>query len=120
MRYLKKQLRSYGRPFAGDAWGPFTVFLEIDDQHVSRQVNVYEDGQILRYDRSHWCDDFGMMFIGRFSRKQKAAHGYDVTDAKEFNKQWRRALQSDLWAQQIESSRHDSWGAWQDRVGDQH
>ncbi|REJ89920.1 MAG: hypothetical protein DWQ34_18375 [Planctomycetota bacterium] len=116
MRYLKGHRENYGVACAGDEWGAFTVYLEIDDQHVTRQINEYEQGQLLRYDRSHWCDDFGYMFIGKFSRKQKATRGYEVIDVVEFNKKWRQALQSELWTEQVGKSRVEQWGTWSDRV----
>ncbi len=119
MRYLREQLVNYHQMFASNEWGPFTVYLEIDDQHVTRQVNVYKTGQILKYDRSHWCDDFGMMFVGRFSRKQKATRGYEIIKATEFEKLWKVALQSELWPRQLDQSRENEWGTWKERVADQ-
>ena len=114
MRFLKfrRQTRC-GNRFSNDEWGPFTVYLEIDDQFTVRQVYVYDAGQILRYDRSHWCDDFGAMWMQRFSRKQKAARGGESISAEEFETQWQRSLQHGRWSEQLAHSRQAEWGRWE-------
>jgi hypothetical protein len=117
MRFLKfKRPGNYGDRFSNDTWGPFAVYLEIDDQLVVRQVNVYAAGQILRYDRSHWCDDFGAMWMRRFSRKQKAAHGGEAIGAEEFERQWQRALRNGIWNEQVSHSRQAEWGTWEKQM----
>src|SRR5262245_38756671 len=41
------------------SWGRFIRYLEIgDDLWVVRQVDVFKNGNILSYDRSHWVDEF--------------------------------------------------------------
>lgn len=116
-RYLHGQRQSYGIPLLSDAWGSFDYYLEIDNQHVTRQVNVFENGDILRYTREHWCDDYGMMFIGTFSLKQKAARGRHPIDQKEFEKVWRRSLESSNWINQRSTAKMAQWGTWSERVG---
>ena len=32
-----------------------------DDQLAVRQVDVFESSRVLRYDRDHKCDDYGML-----------------------------------------------------------
>ncbi|MDZ8189683.1 MAG: hypothetical protein RMX96_33205 [Nostoc sp. ChiSLP02] len=45
-----------------DAWGTSTYFMEIgDNSHVVRQIEVYENGNVLFYDSSHISDDYGML-----------------------------------------------------------
>lgn len=117
MRYLKGADRYYRRGFLSEGWGEFTLYLEIDDQLVVREVHAHESGQLLRYDRSHWCDDFGMMHVGRFSRKQKASRDYETITPEQFERIWRLALRSELWPQQVARSREPQWGSWQDRFG---
>jgi len=54
-----------------------------------RQVETFADGNMLRYDRTHWCDDFGMLLRLKFSRKPKwAAHfpGAEAITAAGFEK----------------------------------
>ena len=100
-----------------DEWGPFDYYIEINDQHVTRQVNVFENGEILRYTRNHWCDEYGMMFIGTFSLKQKAARGCRVILADEFDKLWQRSLTSPNWEKQQRTAKMNQWGSWTERIG---
>jgi hypothetical protein len=97
-------------------WGDFICYLEVaDDQFTVRQVDVFENGNILRYDRSHWCDVYGMLLGLRFSRKPKWAvffPGAEVISAADFEKVWRTARRSPLWELQVNSSRAAEWGAW--------
>ncbi|MFB2645355.1 hypothetical protein ACE09Y_03645 [Raphidiopsis sp. BLCC-F218] len=45
-----------------DSWGSSTYFMEIDsDLYAIRQVEVYENGNVLFYDKSHLFDDYGML-----------------------------------------------------------
>ena len=51
-------------------WGKFIRYTEIgEDGYAMRQIEVYKIGCILRYDRDHWCDDYGMLIMKKFSRK---------------------------------------------------
>ena len=72
---------------------------------------------MLRYDLTHWCDDFGQMFIGLFSRKQKAK-GYDghFISTAEFEKHWNVAIQFGIWTEQVARSRQAEWGTWSVRT----
>ena len=55
-------------------WGKITRYLEVgDDQLPVRQVDVFENGGVLRYDRFHQWDDYGRLIGLRFSRKPKWA-----------------------------------------------
>ena len=55
-------------------WGRITQYREVaDDQFVVRQVDVYANGNVLRYDRSHRHDDYGSLTGRKFSRKPKGA-----------------------------------------------
>lgn len=120
LRYIRE--RRHDRiqrslPFLSDEWGSLWIYLELDGQWVSRQVNVYDSGQILRYDRAHWCDEFGHMLVGRFSLKPKAA-GPDAEfiTASIFEQQWRAALRSLHWPEQVLRSRERDWGTWEQRT----
>jgi hypothetical protein len=45
-----------------DEWGTSTYFLEVgDDLCALRQIEVYENGNVLFYDTSHLADDHGML-----------------------------------------------------------
>lgn len=45
-----------------DAWGCSTYFMEIDSNlYACRQIEIYENGNILFYDKSHVYDEYGML-----------------------------------------------------------
>jgi hypothetical protein len=69
-----------------DHWGPATYFFEADEQGVVlRQVEVYEAGQILRYDGRHWRDDFGMLADQQLDLDEFRAF---ETSKEEFDRVW--------------------------------
>ena len=90
-------------------WGRITQYREVaDDQFAVRQVDVYENGNVLRYDRSHRRDEYGSLIGRKFSRKQNCANsfpGAEVISVGEFEKLWQKALISPLWELQIASHR---------------
>ena len=116
IRHINGHRQSYGIPLLSDTWGGFDYYIEIHDQHVTRQVNVFENGEILRYTREHWCDQYGVMFIGTYSLKQKAARDCRVIERSEFEKLWRRSLKSSNWANQQDTAKMNEWGLWTERV----
>ena len=60
------QERLAGLP--GAAWGKFTRYLEIGlDRYATRQVDWFENGYALRYDRDHYVDEFGTLADLRYS-----------------------------------------------------
>lgn len=95
-------------------WGPFTRYVEVsEDQFVTRQVHVFPNGNVLRYDRKHWADDFGMLLGLRFSFQPKWRRGFHnvkMISAAEFEKVWKMAKSSNLWNLQLEHSRAAQWG----------
>jgi hypothetical protein len=51
-----------------DQWGTSTYFMEVGtDLYAARQLEVYENGNVLSYDGSHNVDDFGMLCDQRIS-----------------------------------------------------
>ena len=43
-----------------DSWGPSVWYFEIaPDRYPMRQIEVYADGTILKYDKQHADDQFG-------------------------------------------------------------
>jgi hypothetical protein len=51
-------------PLGGDfdAWGTSTYFLEIGEgAYTHRQIEVYENGNVLSYDKKHVSDDYGRL-----------------------------------------------------------
>jgi hypothetical protein len=92
-----------------EGWGKFSRYVEVgDDQLAVRQVDIFENGEILRYDREHQWDNYGMLIGLKFSRKPKWAAffpGAEVISKDDFETVWRSAQSSPLWGLQVESSR---------------
>lgn len=116
MRYFSGKRKSYGIPLLSNEWGSFTFFIEVEDQHVVRQVNQYENEKIVRYDRLHWCDRFGFMYAGKFSRKQKAGNGMTKITCHDFARIWDRALAEAAWSEQQAHQMMHEWGNWESQV----
>lgn len=58
-----------------DDWGTSTYFMEIGNTlYPLRQIEVYENGNVLFYDHSHFLDDYGMLCDQKI----------DVLDIQEF------------------------------------
>jgi hypothetical protein len=78
------------------AWGDFVEYIEVaEDQFATRQVDAFENGNFLIYDRSHGRDAFGYLTGVRFSRKPKWRRFYPdavIIPSSEFEAIWRRAL----------------------------
>jgi hypothetical protein len=114
MRHFKERDRCLRRDSLAVDWGECVRYVEIgDDRYAVRQVEVYSDGRVLRYDRSHWCDRFGQLFGCLFSHKPKAIEGRpraEVIEANEFERAWRGAFGSPMWRQQVEQSLASEWG----------
>ncbi|MCC5641054.1 hypothetical protein LC593_35545 [Nostoc sp. CHAB 5844] len=69
-----------------DAWGTSTYFLEIgDDLYPIRQIEVYENGNVLFYDSSHFADNYGMLCDKRIQEEDIQEFG--ITKA-EFEQVW--------------------------------
>jgi hypothetical protein len=105
MRYFKERGRCLHPDSLAADWGDCVRYVEIgDDRYAVRQVEVYSDGRVLRYDLSHWCDKFGQLFGCLFSHKPKAIESRqsaETIDANEFERAWRDALDSPTWQQQL-------------------
>ncbi len=115
MLYLKAPGFCLRRDFLASEWGEFVRYMEVaDNQYAVRQIEVFDNGNVLRYDRAHWCDDFGQLLGLRFSRKPKWAvffPGAESICAAEFERVWRRARHSALWEEQLARSRAEQWGS---------
>ena len=45
-----------------DTWGTSTYFLELgQDLYAIRQIEIYENGNVLFYDGTHHADNYGML-----------------------------------------------------------
>ncbi|MFH7027439.1 MAG: DUF6881 domain-containing protein [Heteroscytonema crispum UTEX LB 1556] len=71
---------------AFDAWGTSTYFLEIgDNSYPLRQIEVYENGNVLFYDKSHSRDDYGMLCDKAISKEDISE--FEITKT-EFEQVW--------------------------------
>jgi hypothetical protein len=85
------------------SWGRFTRYLEVGaDLRAVRHVDVFENRNMLCYDRSHWVDDFGMLANARINRNRKQGPwglSEEITGV-EFEHVWSSARRSPLWRRQ--------------------
>jgi hypothetical protein len=97
------------------SWGAFCRYGQIaEDLYISRQVDVFENGFALSYDRNYWCDDFGMLGGLRFCRRQwEEAWGPLIEiDRPTFEQLWQDSQLSPLKDLQLRStSRMSPMGA---------
>ncbi|OUL34153.1 hypothetical protein BV372_14445 [Nostoc sp. T09] len=67
-------------------WGTSTYFMEVGhDLYAVRQIEIYENGNILSYDRSHLTDDYGMLCDKQFNEEDLLE--FAITKA-EFEQIW--------------------------------
>jgi hypothetical protein len=76
-----------------ESWGTFVRYIEFgDDGFALRQVDEYENGNLCRYDRSHWDDQFGTLANFRFGPLWIQHWGTPlVITAQEFEDKWAKA-----------------------------
>jgi hypothetical protein len=106
------QLPAIREPAA--SWGPLTTYAEIgDDLHILRQVDAFNNGHMLSYDREHWIDDFGLLGDARINRNLKRTEWWtsEEIDAAEFERVWSAARASPLWPQQMATALMERTGA---------
>lgn len=85
------------------SWGRFTRYLEIGaDLRAVRHIDVFENGNMLCYDRTHWVDDFGMLADARINRNhtQDLRWQCEEITAAEFESRWETARRSVHWQKQ--------------------
>jgi hypothetical protein len=105
------QERLEGLP--GATWGTFTRYLEIgSDRYVTRQVDWFENGYALRYDREHYVDEFGMLgnlrYTGRWKRWWPQS---ESIEAGAFERIWADAAATAAASLQVLSTERASWPA---------
>ena len=95
------------------SWGHFTRYLEIgDDLHPTRHVDVYENGNMLRYDRHHLADDFGILADMKHSKRWGKWWGPSIEiDQAEFEEAWQAATASPTRQEQIDTAQMLRLGA---------
>jgi hypothetical protein len=94
-------------------WGTFTRYTEVaEDLRTQRQVDLFENGNMLRYDREHWVDGYGMLGDARINRNRLAGPWGKAEEVpkEEFQSLWVEAGTRSLWKRQVETSRSAEMG----------
>ena len=61
-RYIKRQWDDSTGEDLTDSWGTSTYLIEIDDEfYALRQIQIFEDGHVLKYSVDFTEDEFGML-----------------------------------------------------------
>ena len=85
---LMKYFKAYWSENRGDEysdWGGATYFFEIDvDLYPTKQIEVYDNAYVLKYDSNHFYDEYGML------GDQALEIGLEFTEIsqEEFEKVW--------------------------------
>jgi hypothetical protein len=91
------------------SWGTFTRYVEIgDDRYAVRQVDVYANGYALRYDRTHWVDDLGVLTDSFYRPKKNWERWWGPSlemAVEEFEQVWTGAEMSSVRQVQISTAR---------------
>jgi hypothetical protein len=87
MRYFKRTSEGYHAP--GVDWGGDpTYWLEVNERgDAERQLDVYPNGNVLRYDRSHPEDEYGALCVMVIDGDEEQWAAYEIS-RKEFEEQW--------------------------------
>lgn len=90
-RYFRRQWdEDRGNDHA--SWGQATYYFETDEVLVaSRQIEIYDGGQRLRYDQAHPEDEHGFLSFGRIFPDDEWPELFEIT-ATEFDKEWAKGV----------------------------
>jgi hypothetical protein len=94
-------------------WGQRTIYLEVgEDLYIEREVEVFDNGNMLSYDRVHWVDAFGSIGGAQINRNQRSGPwgSCEEIDATEFERVWKSARESIMWPQQQATAQMDERG----------
>lgn len=83
-----------------ESWGSFVRYVELgDDGYAVRHVDEYENGNLSRYDREKWDDQFGTLANFRFGDSWIQHWGVPEPIApEEFEAKWHAAGASPVMA----------------------
>jgi hypothetical protein len=88
MRYFRRT--DEGHHARGVNWGGDpTYWLEVNERgDAERELQVYPNGNVLRYDRAHPRDEYGGLAVMVVDGDEVVWVAYEVT-REEFEEQWR-------------------------------
>ena len=75
-----------------DDWGPAVYYFWVHDGVLEQQLELYDAGILLAYDRHHTADQYGQMAVESLDPVEWAHHEIDLetyqaeTDRKPFNR----------------------------------
>lgn len=71
-----------------DSWGTSTYYFETDrDLNIIRQIQVFENGQVLKYNEELTEDEFGMLSDQQLDKDEFEEFSID---SSEFTDTWNR------------------------------
>lgn len=74
-RYFKQFWDETSGDELTDSWGAATYYFETDEQlHVLKQLELFENGKILKYDEHHTDDAFGSLADQPLDMEEFAEH----------------------------------------------
>ncbi len=89
LRYFKYRWQE-SRGEAHDEWGESWWFVEVaSDGYPQRQLEVYDDGTVLKYDAQHVSDEWGMLGD---QAVDASVEGLVAITRDEFEAQWTARL----------------------------
>ena len=85
MRYFRLASEGF---HAGENWGQAMYWLEVNDRgDAERELQVYPNGNVLRYDREHAEDEYGALAIMVIDGDEDVWVPHEITK-DEFEVQW--------------------------------
>jgi len=72
-----------------DDWGFSTWFSEFDEElYATRQIEIYDNGNVLKYDENLLADEFGMLGEKSLTDGELEESGSIEISKTEFEKKW--------------------------------
>ena len=110
MNYFKRNLEE-SRDDEFDNWGKSTFFLETDDLgYPNRQIEQYQNGVVLKYDKEKAHDEFGMLGDQKIDLDEFAP--FQITN-EQFSKEWNTKTQAFVVSQSLgilfQDSQFEDW-----------
>lgn len=96
VRFIQSRPQVTRDYYESHRWGMVVFYMAFeDDRFAGRQVDAYENGYLVRYDRLHWQDQFGSLADFRFGKLWIKHWGQPlVITEQEFEIKWSEAEQS--------------------------
>ena len=74
-----------------NSWGFSTHWYEVEeDGYPSRQMEIYDDGTVLKYDSSYLSDEYGMLADVALGSDELEESKSEEISAEEFEANWEK------------------------------